>query len=91
MHESGATAEDVVANDSCLHYWLIESPEGSTSPGVCKLCGATDVFKNSIPSAQYIYQKRRRRFNPLTPPSEDFPHVAALKGSQSARSRDKKY
>lgn len=32
----------------CIHYWLIESPNGPTSRGVCKLCGTESDFRNSV-------------------------------------------
>lgn len=32
----------------CMHYWLIESPNGPTSVGTCKLCGIEREFRNSI-------------------------------------------
>jgi hypothetical protein len=32
---------------SCRHHWLIESPHGPTSMGICKLCGAQREFSNS--------------------------------------------
>jgi hypothetical protein len=31
----------------CRHHWLIESPEGPISMGICKLCGAQKEFRNS--------------------------------------------
>lgn len=31
----------------CRHYWLIESPHGPTSLGICKYCGAQKEFRNS--------------------------------------------
>ena len=31
----------------CAHHWLIGPPNGPTSSGVCKLCGAEGRFKNS--------------------------------------------
>jgi len=31
----------------CRHHWLIESPQGRTSMGMCKLCGAQKEFSNS--------------------------------------------
>ena len=34
----------------CAHHWVIDSPNGPTSSGVCKLCGATQDFVNSIGS-----------------------------------------
>lgn len=33
----------------CTHYWVIESPQGPTSRGVCKLCGAVSEFSNYVP------------------------------------------
>ena len=31
----------------CRHHWLIDSPQGPTSIGMCKLCGARKEFSNS--------------------------------------------
>jgi len=36
-------------NGECAHFWRIESPNGPTSSGKCKHCGATQEFMNSIP------------------------------------------
>ncbi len=33
----------------CTHYWIIETPLGPTSMGVCKLCGAVSQFQNYVP------------------------------------------
>ena len=33
----------------CKHYWIIESPSGPKSRGVCKYCGATKEFDNYWP------------------------------------------
>ena len=33
----------------CQHYWIIETPNGPTSKGVCKHCGATKKFDNYWP------------------------------------------
>lgn len=30
------------------HHWLIESPNGPTSRGTCRVCGVIREFKNSI-------------------------------------------
>jgi len=32
----------------CSHHWVIESPNGPTSNGICKVCGVVREFKNSI-------------------------------------------
>jgi len=37
-----------VAQDICLHHWVIDSPDGPTSRGICKLCGAEHEFNNYI-------------------------------------------
>ena len=31
----------------CRHHWIIESPNGATSPGRCKICGEEKPFRNS--------------------------------------------
>ncbi|MGH2607580.1 MAG: hypothetical protein ACRDHF_00705 [Tepidiformaceae bacterium] len=31
----------------CRHHWVIETPNGSTSGGYCKRCGANKEFRNS--------------------------------------------
>ncbi len=36
------------AEQRCRHYWVIESPAGRTSRGVCSLCGAQREFKNYL-------------------------------------------
>jgi hypothetical protein len=30
----------------CAHHWRIEAPNGPTSPGVCRKCGAKKKFVN---------------------------------------------
>jgi hypothetical protein len=35
------------AASECRHHWIIESPQGATSWGVCKLCGVKKEFPNS--------------------------------------------
>ncbi|MCH7800956.1 MAG: hypothetical protein IIC24_05350 [Chloroflexi bacterium] len=41
----GAVEEEV---SDCMHHWVIDQPNGPTSEGVCKICGMTQEFKNSI-------------------------------------------
>ena len=36
-----------VARASCVHHWLIDSPNGRESSGTCKRCGAKKAFSNS--------------------------------------------
>ncbi len=37
----------------CVHFWLIEPPDGETSQGVCKFCGAVKTFLNSLPAKSF--------------------------------------
>lgn len=30
----------------CVHYWIIETPDGPTSKGYCKRCGVEGEFAN---------------------------------------------
>ena len=32
---------------TCRHHWIIESPQGATSAGRCKICNETREFRNS--------------------------------------------
>lgn len=36
----------VTEDTPCRHHWLIEAPNGETSEGRCKICGATREFIN---------------------------------------------
>ena len=40
--------EQTLTEPECMHHWLIESPNGPTSEGVCKLCGQRSEFRNSV-------------------------------------------
>jgi hypothetical protein len=37
---------DPSEEESCAHHWLIESPDGETSQGVCRICGSSRHFAN---------------------------------------------
>lgn len=41
-----APAKTLDKQDRCCHYWVVESPNGPTSRGTCKLCGAVREFEN---------------------------------------------
>lgn len=43
-----AAPEEAAANHKC-HHWIIESANGPTSRGVCKLCGVEKEFDNLSP------------------------------------------
>ncbi len=44
--EADSDKQDSAAD--CRHHWLIESPNGPTSWGICKYCGARKEFKNYL-------------------------------------------
>ena len=37
----------------CTHFWIIESPKGATSKGMCRYCGAVKEFMNEPPGLFY--------------------------------------
>ena len=42
-----STLDQEATEPTCRHHWLIESPHGATSMGICKVCGAEREFRNS--------------------------------------------
>jgi hypothetical protein len=50
VSEMTAVEEQQVLEPVCRHHWRIETPRGATSQGVCKVCGATKEFRNSVES-----------------------------------------
>lgn len=38
--------ETAKLQESCVHHWVIETPQGPTSQGVCKKCGLVREFCN---------------------------------------------
>ena len=47
MTQQGTELVETTDSD-CPHHWAIESPNGPTSFGTCRRCGAVREFKNSI-------------------------------------------
>ena len=41
------STEAIAPDQECAHHWMIESPSGETSQGICKFCGSTRSFFNS--------------------------------------------
>jgi len=37
----------------CPHFWMIESPRGPYSRGLCKHCGEAREFRNSLPLSRW--------------------------------------
>jgi len=52
------------SENSCHHYWMIETAEGPTSKGRCKFCGEEREFYN------YLRNARLEGFVPT--PSDSF-------------------
>ena len=42
-----APAIEVAEGPVCIHRWVIESPNGAMSHGICRHCGAEKEFPNS--------------------------------------------
>ena len=45
--EQTTTIERRPTQATCVHHWVIESPNGRESRGKCKMCGKAKVFANS--------------------------------------------
>ncbi len=43
-----------------FHRWRIEEPNGPTSKGICKICGAEKVFKNWLSDTDFITNEEHR-------------------------------
>ena len=54
-----------VTKRKCHHHWVIDSPDGPTSTGICKYCGAAKEFDNYLPFSSWdeetAKQKRRSK------------------------------
>ena len=53
--------ESAAAADCTMHHWMIDEPNGPTSNGTCRICGAKREFKNSIQGSGWDRDGRRRR------------------------------
>jgi hypothetical protein len=42
----------------CVHYWIIDFPEGPVSNGVCKHCGMKKRFFNSLDNIELQNDER---------------------------------
>jgi hypothetical protein len=48
LKDREATPKPVRPEGGCQHHWIIETPSGPVSRGVCKLCGEQRAFKNYL-------------------------------------------
>ena len=53
-------AERPKATAECSHHWVIESPNGPTSRGICKYCGAERDFWNYL--ADFFWEDDASKF-----------------------------
>jgi hypothetical protein len=54
MSEEAALKDrEAPSTPQCRHHWIIDSPRGATSRGVCKVCGAKKRFPNSASDSLY--------------------------------------
>ena len=51
-----AVAEKPVTTATCRHHWIIETPTGPVSKGVCKLCGEERDFENIFYGYGKVYE-----------------------------------
>lgn len=49
---------------TCVHHWIIETPNGRESGGTCKRCGATKSFSNS--TEQVMWEQTNTLRNDLS-------------------------
>jgi len=68
---------EYVAKDECSHYWIIEIANGPKSRGVCKYCGKSRDFLNSMPDLNAI----KRGNNPL-----DLPEMKEVEVDEDSKS-----
>jgi hypothetical protein len=55
-HRAVLEKTEVSAAPECRHHWLIESPNGATSRGTCRLCGEHREFRNSASDALWEWE-----------------------------------
>jgi hypothetical protein len=66
-----AGSQKHVSRKKCNHHWVIDSPEGPVSTGICKFCGATKEFTNYLPYSSWDddgskFKNRIRSKRPLS-------------------------
>ena len=62
----------VLDNDECRHHWVIESPHGPISKGICRICGDEKGFRNSLDTPTEDENNKTKTSN-----SENNPKITA--------------
>lgn len=80
----------VVETPACRHHWIIDSPQGATSMGVCKICGTRREFFNYAPEGSWDSESlsdlsSKKSWEPKTASAADEEYDLA---SSSRSSRD---
>ena len=52
MQNETVQEQEASAAETCRHHWVIESPDGPTSRGYCKLCRREREFFNDPERAE---------------------------------------
>ncbi len=58
MATEAATQEH--ARTACVHHWIIESPNGRTSAGICQRCGLNRDFANATENVMWEHTNTLR-------------------------------
>jgi hypothetical protein len=53
--QGAGIGSEVLQAPSCRHQWLIDTPAGPSSRGVCRLCGEERQFQNYIEGTSWGY------------------------------------
>ena len=53
--QADSTGPEVLEVSSCRHQWLIDTPDGPSSKGVCRICGENKQFQNYIEGSTWGY------------------------------------
>ena len=48
-----STASETTTRANCVHHWIIETPSGRESRGVCRNCGTAKNFANSTENVMW--------------------------------------
>ena len=38
-----------MSNKLCIHHWILDTPNGRLSEGICRECGESKMFPNLMP------------------------------------------
>lgn len=58
--QEAATSKSEISQKDCVHYWIIDFPDGPVSTGRCKLCGMEREFFNCLDNIELQNDDRYR-------------------------------